>query len=74
MFALMFAPEPVTNFEESKAIDAGIFAEFFHQVLANGVMLPPTAVDAACLSVMHSKADIEKTIGVCADALARIYK
>lgn len=73
MFAFVFSPHPVTNFEESKAIDAEIFAKFFHDILANGVMLPPTAVDAACLSVMHSTDDIAKTVDVCDAALNRLF-
>lgn len=73
MFAFLFSPHPVTNFEESKAIDAETFAKFFHDILANGIMLPPTAVDAACLSVVHSHEDIQRTVAVCEQALAKLF-
>lgn len=73
MFAFVFAPHPVKNFEDSKAIDAQKFAEFFHELLADGVMLPPTAVDAACISVAHDKEDIDRTIQVCDKALKQVF-
>ncbi|MDZ4835809.1 MAG: glutamate-1-semialdehyde 2,1-aminomutase [Candidatus Melainabacteria bacterium] len=73
MFAFVFAAKAVKNFEDSKTIDAERFAKFFHELLANGVMLPPTAVDAACVSAAHSEADIDRTIVVCANALRKIF-
>lgn len=73
MFAFIFAPHPVRNFEESKVIDAQRFAVFFHELLANGVMLPPTAVDAACVSAAHDEAVIDRTIEVCGNALRKIF-
>lgn len=73
MFAFVFAPHPVKNFEDSKAIDAQRFAVFFHELLANGVMLPPTAVDAACVSAAHDEAVINRTVEVCAAALRKIF-
>jgi glutamate-1-semialdehyde 2,1-aminomutase len=73
MFAFLFSPHPVKNFNDSKAINAEQFAVFFHELLANGVMLPPTAVDAACVSAAHDSNDIKKTIQVCADALKKVF-
>jgi glutamate-1-semialdehyde 2,1-aminomutase len=69
MFAILFAPHPVTNLKDSLAIDARAFARFFHHLLANGVYLPPSSVDAACVSAAHSPKDIDESIEVCAQAL-----
>lgn len=69
MFGFIFAPEPVRNFKESQKIDAHRFARFFHHLLEQGVYLPPSAVDAACVSAAHTDQDIEQTIKICADAL-----
>lgn len=74
MFAILFAPSPVKNFEQSKAIDPHLFATFFHEILAGGIMLPPTAVDAACLSAAHGEADIDRTIKVCDQAFDRMFQ
>jgi glutamate-1-semialdehyde 2,1-aminomutase len=67
MFAIIFAPQPVTNYQEHLAIDARAFATFFHALLERGIYLPPSAVDAACVSAAHSDADIELTVAVCTD-------
>lgn len=73
MFAIIFAPHPIKNFENSKSIDNELFARFFHKILAQGVMLPPSAVDAACLSLAHSEDDISKTVGVLSEALESMF-
>lgn len=69
MFAVIFAPNPVRNFQDSLSIDATAFAKFFHYLLNNGVYLPPSSVDAACLSAAHSPEDIERTIEICDQAI-----
>jgi len=72
MFAIIFAAQPVRNYQDHLSIDAGAFARFFHYLLAHGVYLPPSSVDAACVSAAHSADDIEKTVGICADALSAV--
>jgi glutamate-1-semialdehyde 2,1-aminomutase len=74
MFALLFAPKPVRNYKDSLKIDAHAFSKFFHHLLEHGVYLPPSAVDAACVSAAHSEADIEETVRVCAEALNALDK
>lgn len=65
MFAIIFAPHPVRNFHDSLTIDAHAFAKFFHFLLRNGIYLPPSSVDAACLSAAHTSEDIERTVETC---------
>ncbi len=62
MFSIIFCSKPVRNFADSKGIDAERFAVFFHDLLANGIYLPPSSVDAACVSAAHTERDIEETI------------
>ncbi len=73
MFAILFSERPVTNFEESKKIDAKTFAPFFHALLEDGVYLPPSAVDAACVSAAHTDEDVQLTIEVCKKALYQTF-
>jgi glutamate-1-semialdehyde 2,1-aminomutase len=73
MFSITFAPRPVTNYKDSLAIDVEKFALFFHEMLKRGIMLPPTAQDAACLSTAHSPEDIDATITACSEALRRVF-
>lgn len=72
MFGILFADSPVENFKQSQSIDQNLFATFFHELLSLGVMLPPTAVDAACVSAAHSDEDIDSTVSSCLEAFCRI--
>lgn len=72
MFSILFAPSPVTNFQDSTRIDAELFSHFFHYLLSAGVYLPPSSVDAACVSAAHSESDIERTVSICASALSAL--
>lgn len=73
MFAIIFCDKPVRNFEDSKGIDAERFARFFHLVLNEGIYLPPSAVDAACVSAAHTELDIDETIEKMNGALAKVF-
>ncbi|MGD9680448.1 MAG: glutamate-1-semialdehyde 2,1-aminomutase [Candidatus Obscuribacterales bacterium] len=73
MFAIHFTERRIRNFVDSKTIDESSFARFFHHILEGGIYLPPTAVDAACLSSAHSEADIDETVEKMTAALAAIY-
>ncbi len=69
MFGILFAPKPVRNYQDSLTIDNRAFAAFFHELLKHGIYLPPSAVDAACVSAAHSEQDIEETVKACVKAL-----
>lgn len=73
MFAIIFNVKPVRNFDDSKSIDAERFAKFFHLLLADGINLPPSAVDAACVSAAHTESQIEETIVKIKRALAETF-
>ena len=64
MFGIIFSDKPVRNWQDHLGIDAKAFAQFFHKILARGIYLPPSSVDAACVSAAHSEADIEETIKI----------
>lgn len=70
MFGIVFSAKPVFNFQDSLAIDAVAFAPFFHYLLDHGVYLPPSAVDAACLSTCHTEGEIDQSIEIIAAAFA----
>ncbi len=69
MFAIVFAEQPVKNWHDHLKIDSKAFAKFFHKLLAAGVYMPPSSVDAACVSAAHSESDIDKTIKIMSDGL-----
>jgi glutamate-1-semialdehyde 2,1-aminomutase len=62
MFAIVFAEQPVKNWQDHLKIDSEAFAKFFHKLLASGVYMPPSSVDAACVSAAHTESEIDETI------------
>ena len=69
MFGIIFAERPVLNFQDSLKINTEAFSRFFHYLLDRGVYLPPSAVDAACLSAAHTEEEIDTTIELMAAAM-----
>lgn len=65
LFSILFADIPVMNFQDSLSIDNEMYASFFHYLLEHGIYMPPSAVDAACLSYAHVPDDISTIIYVC---------
>jgi glutamate-1-semialdehyde 2,1-aminomutase len=69
MFTLFFHPGPVTDFKSALASDTKRFARFHQALLARGVYLPPSQLEAAFLSLAHSEADIDRTVAAAREAL-----
>lgn len=73
MIAIVFSSKPVRNFQDSKAIDSKRFAKFFHFLLERGVYLPPSSVDAACVSAAHSVDDIDEAVDIINRGLSFVF-
>ena len=58
MWTLFFTDGPVTDFESANKSNREKFARFFHLMLAEGVYLPPSQLEAAFFSAAHAKKDI----------------
>jgi glutamate-1-semialdehyde 2,1-aminomutase len=53
MFSIFFTAEPVRDYATALRGDAKLFARFFHESLARGVYLAPSAYEAGFLSTAH---------------------
>jgi len=62
MWTLFFAEGPVTDFESANTSNRETFARFFHLMLAEGVYLPPSQLEAAFFSAAHAKKDIQQLV------------
>ena len=62
MWTLFFTEGPVTDFESANQSNREKFARFFHLMLAEGVYLPPSQLEAAFFSVAHAKKDIQQMV------------
>lgn len=58
MFTIFFTAEPVVNLKTALRADTGLYARLFHQVLEQGVYLPPSPFECAFLSSAHTDEDL----------------
>ena len=62
MWTIFFTEGPVTDFESADKSNREAFGKFFHLMLAEGVYLPPSQLEAAFFSAAHAKKDILQLI------------
>ena len=62
MWTLFFVEGPVTDFESANRSNREKFARFFHLMLAEGVYLPPSQLEAAFFSAAHAKKDVAQMV------------
>jgi glutamate-1-semialdehyde 2,1-aminomutase len=62
MWTLFFTDGPVTDFDSANTSNREKFARFFHLMLAEGVYLPPSQLEAAFFSAAHAKKDIQQMV------------
>ena len=62
MWTLFFTEGPVTDFDSANTSNREKFARFFHLMLAEGVYLPPSQLEAAFFSAAHAKKDIQQLV------------
>ena len=62
MFSVFFRGEPVRDYADARDQDTAAFAAFFHEMLARGVHLPPSAFEAWFVSAAHDDAALEHVL------------
>ena len=70
MWTLFFVDGPVTDFESANRSNREKFARFFHLMLAEGVYLPPSQLEAAFFSAAHAKKDVAQMV----ERVDRVFK
>jgi glutamate-1-semialdehyde 2,1-aminomutase len=70
MWTIFFTEGPVTDFDTANQSNRERFARFFHLMLAEGVYLPPSQLEAAFFSAAHAKKDISQMI----ERVDRVFK
>jgi glutamate-1-semialdehyde 2,1-aminomutase len=68
MFSVFFTDEDVTDFAGARRQDTGRFAAFFHAMLAQGILLPPSAFEAWFLSSAHDDAALTRIVDALPEA------
>ena len=73
LFTLFFTERPVTNYQTAKTSDTKRFAQFFIEMMEQGIYLPPSQFEAWFISLAHTQKDLDKTIEACEAAFRKIY-
>ncbi|WP_017755986.1 glutamate-1-semialdehyde 2,1-aminomutase [Calidifontibacillus oryziterrae] len=72
MLGFFFTNEKVINFETAKTSDLQMFANYYREMIEQGVFLPPSQFEAYFLSTAHTDEDIEKTIAAAEESFAKL--
>jgi glutamate-1-semialdehyde 2,1-aminomutase len=72
MFTLFFTEGPVRDYPSAKKSDTKRFAQFFIEMMEQGIYLPPSQFEAWFLSLAHTQKDLDKTIEACDNAFRKI--
>jgi glutamate-1-semialdehyde 2,1-aminomutase len=72
MFTLFFTAGPVRDYRTAKTSDTKRFAQFFIEMMEQGIYLPPSQFEAWFISLAHTQKDLDQTIEACDTAFSRI--
>ena len=68
LLTVFFSPRPVRDYADARAADAAAFADFFTEMLARGVYLPPSAFETWFPSLAHGEEEIDRTLAAAAES------
>jgi len=63
---------PSRNYDDARAANRSTYAAYYHEMLANGILLPPSPNEVMFLSTEHSDADVDETIAAVARAFTAL--
>jgi glutamate-1-semialdehyde 2,1-aminomutase len=72
MFTLFFTGGPVNDYQTAKMSNTKRFAQFFIEMMEQGIYLPPSQFEAWFISLAHSQKDLDKTIEACDNAFKNV--
>ncbi|UNB90864.1 Glutamate-1-semialdehyde 2,1-aminomutase [Listeria innocua] len=62
MFGFFFTDQKVTNFDTAKTSDLEFFRNYYREMLAQGIFLPPSQFEGVFISTMHTEKEIDATL------------
>jgi glutamate-1-semialdehyde 2,1-aminomutase len=72
MLTLFFTESPVKDYQTAKMSNTKRYAQFFIEMMDQGIYLPPSQFEAWFVSLAHSQKDLDKTIEACDNAFRNI--
>jgi glutamate-1-semialdehyde 2,1-aminomutase len=74
MFQIFFTNQPVCDMASAKSADLAKFQAYFHELLKQGVFIPPAQFETCFLSTAHTSEDLKFTIQAFDKALKAASK
>ena len=74
MYQIFFTKAPVTDYACAKQSDTQMFTTYFHELLKQGVFIPPSQFETCFLSTAHAEDDLKHTISAFDKALGKAAK
>jgi glutamate-1-semialdehyde 2,1-aminomutase len=74
MYQIFFTDTTVTDYACAKHSDTQMFSAYFHELLRQGVFIPPSQYETCFVSAAHTDEDIEFTIAAFDKALSAAAK
>ena len=71
LFSVFFGGGEVKDYESAKRADHARYAEFFHGMLAEGILLPPSGYEGWFLSAAHGDAEVDRIAEAVATVTSR---
>jgi len=71
LFSVFFGAQAVTDYEDAKLADHARYAEFFHAMLAEGILLPPSGYEGWFWSAAHTDTHVERVTAAAAAVTSR---
>ncbi|MEI8038302.1 MAG: glutamate-1-semialdehyde 2,1-aminomutase [Verrucomicrobiota bacterium] len=72
MFCLFFTDRDIVNVADVMTQDLGFFKKFFWGCLEKGIYLAPSPYETGFISLAHTEADLDDTLSVFSEVLAKI--
>ncbi len=72
MWTIFFSARPVRSWADASEVDRAAHARFFRAMLARGILLPPSAFEAAFLSTAHDDRAIALTLEAARESFLEI--
>jgi glutamate-1-semialdehyde 2,1-aminomutase len=71
LLSVFFGGGPVTDYESAKLADHSRYADLFHGMLQEGVLLPPSGYEGWFLSAAHGDAEVDRIVEAAAAVTSR---
>jgi glutamate-1-semialdehyde 2,1-aminomutase len=72
LLTLFFSSTPVGDYAGARKSDTARFAAFFREMLAQGILLPPSQFEALFVSAAHNDADVDRATAAARQSLRAV--